>query len=89
MRTREGSLCELRMQVTDVRKHLMSVAKICDAGHRGIFWSTGGRLVDNKTGDVTKSDRVDDVYRLDVALPDQDVYGEEQRSTEVFSGREM
>ena len=42
VRTKEGCCCELKMQVTDVRKPLMSVSKICDAGHRVTFWSTGG-----------------------------------------------
>lgn len=42
VRTKEGCCCELKMQVTDVRKPLMSVSKICDAGHRVTFWSEGG-----------------------------------------------
>ena len=42
VKTREGHLCELKMQVTDVRKPLMSVSKICDAGHSVTFRSDGG-----------------------------------------------
>ena len=43
VQTREGAMCMLKMQVTDVRKPLMSVAKICDAGHKVTFSSHGGR----------------------------------------------
>ena len=43
VQTPEGAMCLLKMQVTDVRKPLMSVAKMCDAGHRVTFSSHGGR----------------------------------------------
>ena len=35
--TTEGHMCMLNMQVTDVKKPLMSVARICDAGHDVVF----------------------------------------------------
>ena len=35
--TEEGHRCVLKMQVTDVQKPLMSVARICDAGHKVTF----------------------------------------------------
>ena len=37
----EGHKCALKMQVTDVRKPLMSVSKICDAGHKVTFTKDG------------------------------------------------
>jgi hypothetical protein len=42
--------------------------------------------VESGTGKVTKFDRVDDVYRLEVELPSEEVYGME--AAEGFSRRE-
>ena len=75
VKTKEGCCCELKMQVTDVRKPLMSVSKICDAGHQVTFTSAGGEIMEIGTGKVTRFDRVDDVYRLEVELPEATVYG--------------
>ena len=66
--TVEGHKCLLNMQVTDVKKPLMSVARICDAGHEVTFSATGGAIKHMKTGQVTNFERVDNVYRLKVAL---------------------
>jgi len=79
----------LKMQVTDVRKPFMSVAKICDTGHKVTFSSHGGEIIDLKTGDITKFDRVDDVYRLEVNLPDTKIYEADRISEEGFSRRGM
>ena len=67
--TKEGHKCMLNMQVTDVKKPLMSVARICDAGHEVVFTAGGGMIKHVKTGQVTKFNRVDNVYRLKVDLP--------------------
>ena len=72
--TKEGRQCELKMQVTDVRKPLMSVARVCDAGHTVVFRRDGGEIVDNETGKATKFSRVNNVYRLEVELPSAKVY---------------
>ena len=40
--TEEGHRCVLKMQVTDVQKPLMSVARICGAGHKVTFTEAGG-----------------------------------------------
>ena len=42
--TTEGHKCILNMQVTDVKKPLMSVARMCDAGHEVVFQSGGGYI---------------------------------------------
>ena len=42
--TNEGAKCTVRMQVTDVRKSLMSVSKVCDAGHKVVFEQEGGYI---------------------------------------------
>ena len=47
----------------------MSVARICDAGHEVVFTAGGGMIKHVKTGQVTKFNRVDNVYRLKVDLP--------------------
>jgi hypothetical protein len=67
--TAEGHKCLLNMQVTDVKKPLMSVARICDAGHEVVFTAEGGRIKHLGSGQVTKFQRVDNVYRLRVNLP--------------------
>ena len=89
VKTREGHLCELKMQVTNVRKPLMSVSKICDAGHSVTFRSDGGEIVDDRTGQVTRFNRVDDVYRLVVELPETDVYEDLRETTTGFSRQGM
>ena len=42
VRTKEGHKCVLKMHFTDVQKPLMSVSRICDAGH---VWSSEERRV--------------------------------------------
>ncbi len=75
--------------MTDARKPLMIVPKIRDIGHRATFWSTGGDIVENGAGKVTKFDRVDDAYWLEVDLPNHDAYGQEHENVEGFSRRDM
>jgi len=62
--TAEGHLCNLKIQITAVNKALLSVSKICDAGHEVIFTKLGGRIVHCETGQVINFRRVDGVYRL-------------------------
>ena len=40
--TKEGQSRKVNMQITDVNRALMSVAKVCDAGHTVLFTSRGG-----------------------------------------------
>ena len=67
--TEEGSRCTLKMQVTDVTKPLMSVSKICDAGHEVVFNKSGGVIKSIETGQETRFIRVNNVYRLRVTAP--------------------
>ena len=55
--TQEGAKCKIRMQVTQVRKSLMSVSKICDAGHRVVFNKVGGYIEHEETGQRTSFQR--------------------------------
>ena len=69
--TKEGQTKAMNMQVTDVNKALMSVAKICDAGHTVLFTSEGGAIRSNKTGEETTFNRENNVYRMRVKLFDE------------------
>ena len=69
--TEEGHRCVLKMQVTDVQKPLMSVARICDAGHKVTFTEAGGIIEHEATGQRTKFQRVDNVYRLKVGVAEE------------------
>jgi len=60
--TGEGHKCLLKMQAADVKKPFMSVGRICDAGHRLVFPSSGGTIEHDVTGQTTKFNRVDNVY---------------------------
>ena len=68
--TREGQLKRMNMQVTDVNKALMSVAKICDAGHTVVFRRDGGMIRNDTSGEETQFRRENNVYRLKVKLSD-------------------
>ena len=60
----------VRMQVTDIRKSLMSVSKVCDAGHRVTFTAHGGCIEHIETGQVTNFERRGGVCILNVKLDD-------------------
>ena len=66
--TKEGQLRTMNMQVTDVNRALMSVAKICDAGHTVTFTTDGGVIRNNQSGEETKFRRENNVYRMTVKL---------------------
>ena len=68
--TQEGQPKRMNMQVTDVSKALMSVAKICDAGHTVVFRRDGGLIRNNTSGEETRFRRENNVYRLRVKLSD-------------------
>ena len=71
VRTQEGQLRTMNMQVTDVNRALLSVAKICDTGHTVTFTSEGGTIRNTKSGEETKFRRENNVYRLAVQLSEQ------------------
>ena len=69
--TKDGVQCDLKMQITDVKRPLMSVARICDAGHRVTFDSNGG-VIESLDGRVkVPFSRMNNVYRLCVHVDDQ------------------
>ena len=66
--TREGQLRTVNMQITDVNRALLSVAKICDAGHTVMFTSDGGVIRNIKSGEETQFRREHNVYRMSVKV---------------------
>ena len=52
-------MCAQHAGQTDVKKPLMSVARICDAGHEVVFQSGGGHIKHTRSGQITKFNRVD------------------------------
>ena len=66
--TQEGQARKVNMQITDVSRALMSVAKVCDAGHTVLFTKKGGTIRNERTGELTNFRRENNVYRLKVKL---------------------
>jgi hypothetical protein len=72
-KTKEGNRSSLKWQCAPVTKPLLSVSRICDAGHRVIFESTGGYMVNLKSGRKTSFRRKNNVYMLDMMVGVDDV----------------
>lgn len=70
-RTCEGYDCMLKMQVTDVQRPLISVSRICDAGHRVVVTRQGGYIQHEGSGQITSFYRDHNGYRMSVE-PTQD-----------------
>ena len=71
LRTRDGRSIDTTFQVADVTRPLWSVARICDAGFKVVFTSSGAEVL-SKTGKVLcKFDRVGNLYKpkLDLNNP--------------------
>ena len=64
--TSEGKKASLKWQCAPISKPLVSVGNICDAGHEITCNKDGGRIVDLKSGVVTKFRRQRNVYVMDM-----------------------
>ena len=62
--TNNGKKRTLNLQIADVTRVLLSVSKICDAGNTVTFTHSGGKIVNNKTGEEDHFSRKDGVYRM-------------------------
>ena len=62
--TENGQECCLTMQLTAVNKALLSVSKICDAGHTVYFNKAEGTITHAETGQNIHFRRIDGVYRI-------------------------
>jgi len=67
-KTAEGHVCGIKIQIAKVNKALLSVSKICDAGHEVLFTKTGGRIIHRESGQIMNFRRVDGVYRIRVRI---------------------
>ena len=66
----DGSVRGARMQVTDVRKPLMSVADMVDAGQDVHFLASGqSYAVHRETGTVTKFTRKKNIFEMEAVVP--------------------
>ena len=74
IKTENGSECTVRMQVTDVKRTLLSVGRVCDTGHEVIFHKNGGFIRDVKTGKTFDFKRVAGVYRMEVDIDEAQVF---------------
>ena len=63
-----GMDCALRMQVTDVKRALLSVGKVCDSGHEVVFQKDGGWIRHKESGQIFNFVRADGVYRMEVSV---------------------
>ena len=70
--TLAGQTCNFVAQVTDVQRPLMSVTRICDAGHTVFFNAQGGYIESTKTGEQIHFRRENNVYRVTVDVPGGD-----------------
>jgi hypothetical protein len=68
VKTAEGEKFIVRTQLTDVRKPLMSVSKVCDEGNIVVFKQNGGYIQNEKTGKKTSFSREGNVYALEMDL---------------------
>ena len=64
--TEEGAMSDMVVQVTDVRKPLFSVTKLCDRGNRVIFGRGGGVTHNLATNRLTPFRRQGGVYMIDL-----------------------
>ena len=68
VKTAEGEKFIVRTQLTNVRKPLMSVSKVCDEGNIVVFMQNGGYIQSEKTGEKTSFSREGNVYALEMDL---------------------
>ena len=68
VKTAEGEKFIVRTQLTDVRKPLMSVSKVCDEGNIVVFKQNGGYIQSETTGKKTSFSREGNVYALEMDL---------------------
>ena len=63
--TEDGGQSSMVFQITDVKRPLCSVSKICDRGNRVIFGRNGGVIHNLHTNKLTPFARTGSIYTLD------------------------
>ena len=64
VQTEEGHVCSLTVEITGVNKTLLSVSKVCDAGHEVLFTRDGGKTVRCESGQTVHFKCDDGAYGL-------------------------
>ena len=71
--TDQGEEADMLMQITDVKKSLFSVKKICDRGNRVVFGRGGGVIHNLATNKLTPFRKQGGVYMMDLWIPKPNV----------------
>ena len=66
VRSKEEHTWVLKMPARDVQKSLMSLSRICDAGHHVVFLKDGGYTEHGRTGHGKEFEHEDNVHLLKV-----------------------
>lgn len=61
-------MCRVRLLVTKVKKPLLSVGRMCDAGNRIVFEQNGGYIQHLATNETVHFKRVGSVYSMEVDI---------------------
>ena len=64
-----GARAIAAVQVAEVSRPLMSVARLCEMGTRILFGANGGVIVNLKTGDVSPFQKEEGVYTFEIMIP--------------------
>ena len=63
--TEDGGSSSMIFQITDVKKPLCSISKICDRGNRVVFGRNGGVIHNLRTDQLTPFPRTGAIYTMD------------------------
>ena len=88
--TEEGAETDMAVQITDVKKPLFSVTKLCGRGNRAVFGRGGGVIHNLATNKLTPFRRRGGIYTIDLWVRQGDGAregGPETQTGPVFSGR--
>ena len=73
--SRRKATAKLTMQVTAVKKALLSVSNVCDACQEAVFTRFGGRIRHSGTGQGLRFKSADGVYRLRLRVASEHALG--------------
>ena len=64
-----GTRAMATFQIANASRPLMSVARICEMGHRVLFGASGGVIANLESGQQTSIEKEDGVYVLSMWIP--------------------
>ena len=80
--TNEGRQGKTRYQMSEVNRPLMAVSQTCDAGNHVLFTSDAGYVYNLTDGGITRFERNNNVYELDMWIRSCDANGKPLRKGE-------